>query len=292
MRRKIIDTSTSGLDNLNINNEIELIRAHIYINNVEFIDGKDINTKRLRHLMMSMNSSAVRTAPAPAEEVADMLTKFYQQGYQELFIISLTSKHSESFEIIQQVSDSFKDRMDIYVYDSKNFDVCEAMMALEAEHMTRQGHSMLEIAKRLDQLRLSHSMLFAVNDLSYLIKNKKVSSASGFLANLLDVKPILSVNTEGKLEINKKIRGIDKTLDYMVRKVAKHIKDTDSFVYILSTGETELDNRLVNKVKQYTPLDNVPILPLSTVSTANQGPTGTGLCMFSGEVPYAAKYYK
>ena len=292
MRRKIIDTSTSGIDNLNINNEIELIRAHIYINNVEFIDGKDINTKRLRHLMMSMNSSAVRTAPAPAEEVADMLTKFYQQGYQELFIISLTSKHSESFEIIQQVSDSFKDRMDIYVYDSKNFDVCEAMMALEAEHMTRQGHSMLEIAKRLDQLRLSHSMLFAVNDLSYLIKNKKVSSASGFLANLLDVKPILSVNTEGKLEINKKIRGIDKTLDYMVRKVAKHIKDTDSFVYILSTGETELDNRLVNKVKQYTPLDNVPILPLSTVSTANQGPTGTGLCMFSGEVPYAAKYYK
>ncbi|WP_230657162.1 DegV family protein [Psychrobacter sp. I-STPA10] len=291
MRRKIIDTSTSGLDNHNIVHDIELIRAHIFINNVQFIDGKNITTKRLRYLMTTMNSSAVRTDPSTAEELAEMFHQLYQQGYQELFIISLTSKHSESIKIIQQVADDFKEHMDIYVYDSKDIDVCEAMMALEAEHMTKKGHSMPEIASRLDKLKSSHTMLFAVNDLSYLMKNKKVSSVSGILASIFNIKPILTITAEGKLIIAKKVRSIDKSLEYMVKSLAKRIQGRDCFVYILSTGETQLDNKLINKIKQQTTINYVTVLPLSTVSVANQGPTGVGLCSFIDEIPYAAKFY-
>ena len=292
MRRKIINTSTSGLYNLNIQHDIELIRAHIYINNVEFIDGKNITTDRLRYLMSTMNSSAVHTTPSSAEEVTIMFNNFYKQGYQELFVISLTSRHSDSYQIIKQVANKFQDLMDIYVYDCRSFDICEAMMALEAEYMTQQGFNMPQIASRLDKLKASHNMLYAVNDLSYLVKNEKISSVSVFIASLFNVKPILQINDEGKLIIAKKVRSIDKSLEYMVNQLAHHIQGKDFFVYILSSGEKELDNSLINKIRQHTPIRQITVFPLSTVSIANQGPTGVGLCTFLGDIPYAAKYYQ
>lgn len=47
MSRIVISTSSSGLDNLDINHKIDLIRLRLYVNNVEFIDGKNITNDRL-----------------------------------------------------------------------------------------------------------------------------------------------------------------------------------------------------------------------------------------------------
>lgn len=292
MRRKIISTSTSSLYNLDIKHNIDLIRLRLYINNVEFIDGLNINNQRLRHLMTDLDSTAVHTSPAPDHEVIELFNSLCDQGYDEIFITTLSSSLSKSYETIKKVAMGFKERIDIYVYDCKDLNFCEAMLALEAEHMTKQGHSMPEIATRLDQIRQNHKMLFTVNNLSQLIKNKKLSATAGYFARMLNIKPVLQMTDDGRIIAIKKIRSLKKAINYILDEFENEISKPDVFTYLLSTGDTKLNNHVINLIKQRTQVKNIPLFPVSTISLANQGPTGFGLCLFSKELPYAISHYQ
>ncbi|HJH08384.1 MAG TPA: DegV family EDD domain-containing protein [Psychrobacter pasteurii] len=291
MSRIVLTTSSSGLDDMDIQHNVELIRLRIHVNDVEFIDGKNINSERLQYLMNEVSHSPVHTSPAPAHEVAMMLSNLQSRGIKEVFITTLSSKVSESYQIISEVAKSFADNMDIYVYDTKDLNACEALLALEADYFMQQGYAMSDIASRLDALRRSHHMLFAADDLSYLIKNKKISGAAGFFANLFSIKPVLQVSKEGEVVPISKIRKIDKAFEYMVNQFAEVLPRKDSFAYILSAGRPDLDSRFIEMLKQRTGVDNIAVLPVSAISLANHGPSGLGLCVFEGDVPQAASMF-
>lgn len=289
MSRIVLTTSSSGLDDMDIQHNIELIRLRIHVNNVEFIDGKNISSERLQYLMNEVSHSPVHTSPAPAHEVAMMLSNLQNKGIKEVFITTLSSQVSESYNIIQEVAQSFKDSLDIYVYDTKDLNACEALLALEAEQLMNQGYSMPEIAKRLDTLRRSHHMLFVADDLSYLIKNKKISGAAGFFANLFSIKPVLQVSEEGKVIPISKIRKLEKAFNFVIEEFAETLQSSDSFAYILSAGRPDLDSRFIEMIKNRTGIDKIAVLPVSAISLANHGPSGLGLCVFKGDIPYAAR---
>lgn len=291
MSRIVLTTSSSGLDDMDIQHNVELIRLRIHVNDVEFIDGKNINSERLQYLMNEVSHSPVHTSPAPAHEVAMILSNLQSRGIKEVFITTLSSKVSESYQIISEVAKSFADNMDIYVYDTKDLNACEALLALEADYFMQQGYAMSDIASRLDALRRSHHMLFAADDLSYLIKNKKISGAAGFFANLFSIKPVLQVSKEGEVVPISKIRKIDKAFEYMVNQFAEVLPRKDSFAYVLSAGRPDLDSRFIEMLKQRTGVDNIAVLPVSAISLANHGPSGLGLCVFEGDVPQAASMF-
>ena len=291
MSRIVLTTSSSGLDDMDIQHNVELIRLRIHVNDVEFIDGKNINSERLQYLMNEVSHSPVHTSPAPAHEVAMMLSNLQSRGIKEVFITTLSSKVSESYQIISEVAKSFADNMDIYVYDTKDLNACEALLALEADYFMQQGYAMSDIASRLDALRRSHHMLFAADDLSYLIKNKKISGAAGFFANLFSIKPVLQVSKEGEVVPISKIRKIDKAFEYMVNQFAEVLPRKDSFAYLLSACRPDLDSRFIEMLKQRTGVDNIAVLPVSAISLANHGPSGLGLCVFEGDVPQAASMF-
>lgn len=291
MSRIVLSTSSSGLDDMDIKHNIELIRLRIHVNNVEFIDGKNISSERLQHLMNEVSHSPVHTSPAPAHEVAMMLSGLQNKGVKEVFITTLSSQVSDSYQIISEVAQSFKDSMDIYVYDTKDLNACEALLALEADYLMQQNYAMQDIASRLDALRRSHHMLFAADDLSYLIKNKKVSTTAGFFANLFSIKPVLQVSDAGDVVPISKIRKIDKAFEYMVNQFENVIPRADSFAYVLSAGRPDLDSRFIAMLKQKTGVTDIAVLPVSAISLANHGPSGLGLCVFEGDVPSAAKLF-
>ncbi|WP_296403315.1 DegV family protein [Psychrobacter sp.] len=292
MSRIVLTTSSSGLDDMDIQHNIELIRLRIHVNNVEFIDGKNISSERLQYLMNEVSHSPVHTSPAPAHEVAMILSNLQNRGIKEVFITTLSSQVSESYNIIKEVSQSFKDSLDIYVYDTRDLNACEALLALEAEQLMKQGHSMPDIASRLDTLRSSHKMLFVADDLSYLIKNKKISGTAGFFANLFSIKPVLQVSNEGRVLPISKIRKIDKAFNYIIDQFTETLQSSNSFGYMLSAGRPDLDSRFMEMLRNKTGVNSVVVLPVSAISLANHGPSGLGLCVFKGDIPYAARLCK
>ncbi len=291
MKRIVLSTSSSGLDTYTIPHSVDLIRLHLHINGVEFIDGKNINNEKLNYMMTQLSKSLVHTSPATAQEVSQKFSELYLAGYRDVFITTLSAKMSQSHDIIVRTAQSFKDKLNIYVYDCKDLNVCEAMLALEADYMLRNGASFSDIVKRLDNLRHNHRMLFAVNDLSYIIKNKKLSATAGFFANLFSIKPVLHVDDDGNIVPVNKIRHIDKTLNFIIDSFLQTMKNGDIFPYVLVGGDEELNQYFVQLVKTKLKLNHVPTFSAAAISTANHGPFAVGLCAFEHYIPYAAQFY-
>ncbi len=232
------------------------------------------------------------TTPSTShEEVREQLNKLYEQGYRDVFMVCISSVFSDSYLIISQAAKEFADRMNIYVYDTKMANLGEGALAYEADVMLHEGKSFDEIVRRLDVIRHGSTIQFAVNDLSHLIKNQKLSMAAVFFANLLDIKPILEINQIGEVAVAEKIRRIEKSLDYMGMNFKKLIQRAN-FTYIIHCGDDTLTQYFTDLLAEKYNIRNLPVSYTSTISLANHGVHTVGIGTFVNEIPKIAQFIK
>lgn len=287
-KRIVLSTSSSCIDSIT-NQNIRLIPMHVVINNVDFVDGKNINSAVLNDIMMRTPNALASTMPATEAEVTAIFKELYEEGYQDVFVCSISSKFSNSYQILQRAKKAFEDQMNIYIYDSKSLNFSEAALAYEAHVMLQAGNSFPEIVYRLDRLQSKTPMLFTLNKLDYIIRNKKLSAPAGFMANLFNIKPIMELSRQGEIVAKDKIRGTSKTLNRIVTDIQKMAEYQDAFLYVVDGRDKEFTDYFVHILEKDFGITGLPRMPVSTISLANHGPKGVGLGAFIGDLPKITK---
>lgn len=284
MKRIVLSTSSSGLGYLKAPHQVQMIPMHLTVNDVAFVDGKDINPDMLSKIMSQVPSTLCKSAPATKEEVIKQFENLYEHGYQQVLVCSISSQFSDSFAIINEAKQAFEDKMDIHIYDTRILNTAEAVLAYEADYLMRAGAPIHEVIERLDEIRQHSLLLFTLSDLSHMIRNKKLSSTAGFMANLFDIKPIMQVNQKGQALVCDKVRQLDRTLYKMVQMVVQQAGE-EAFIYMTDKTSDEVANLLKQILAEEFNITNVPRLPVSTISLANHGTLGVGIGAFYGKLP-------
>lgn len=289
MKRIVLSTTSSCLETLDIRHKVEFIRFKVYVNNVDFVDGKNINAERLSQIMIDSPAAPSSTSPASVDEVLAKFKELENRGYTDVYVVAISSAISQSVENILRAKAIYTGNLNIFVYDSKAASIMEGALAFEADSMLQAGKSFNEITQRLDQIRQNSYTYITVSRLDYLIANKKISSPAGFFANLLDIKPVIELTQAGELVPIKKIRKIEKSLEYITDEFLK-LRSQGAFVYMLACGDENLNRYFANLLAQSYNMGNIPILQTSTITLANHGPNMVGLGAFSGELPQITKH--
>ena len=133
--------------------------------------------------------------------------------------------------VAQELRERFPDR-DIRVFDSLGASLGEGLLALEAVHLAQQGADMETIVARLMVLRSKMRQLFMVDDLKYLRKGGRLSGAAALAGTLLQIKPILEGNPEGKIVVFCKERGRKKAMEQQIRLYNELVEDKSAPVGI------------------------------------------------------------
>lgn len=285
MKYAVLSTSSSGLNNLNISHNVQIIPMHVDINNVAFLDGKNINPSTLTHIMQTTPHALAKTAPASVEEMMTIFNDLYNKGYQSVLVCTLSSKFSESYNILQHCRKLLEDKMNIYIYDTLSLNLAEGAMACEAESWLSKGKSFFEIMHRLDYIREHSAFLFTLSDLSYITRAKKLSAPASFLANLFDIKPIMEINQEGFIVPKEKVRKIDPALRRMADHILKMAGNQQPYIYLADGGYDYLTTHYSRLLYTEYGLKNLPVIPVSTISLANHGYKAMGIGAFWGELP-------
>lgn len=126
---------------------------------------------------------------------------------------------------------------------------------------------------------------FTVNDLFHLQRGGRISKTTAVIGSLMNVKPILNLNEEGKLVSASSSRGRKKSLtticNYMIESMGKYKDEHD--VICISHGDAEDDaNYLARLVKEALPHKQLVINYVSPSIGSHSGPGAIGLC-FMGE---------
>jgi DegV family protein with EDD domain len=107
---------------------------------------------------------------------------------------------------------------DITVIDSLSASLGLGLLCYLAYEKIKEGKSKEEIIEFVESTKLRVNHYFTVDDLNHLKRGGRVSASAAAVGTLLNVKPILHVNNEGKLVPLTKVRGRRKAIGTLAER--------------------------------------------------------------------------
>ncbi len=108
----------------------------------------------------------------------------------------------------------------------------------------------LDIVKFVEEYRLQLKVVFSVDDLMYLKKGGRIPPAIAALGTVINLKPVMSMDSEGKLCPYKKVRGKHKVIKTMKNYFRKNYKSSYKHVFFAHGDVQEDIEELMSEIRQ------------------------------------------
>ena len=267
----------SGIDYIDHEFDIGVFRSILFVGTDEYQDYVDITAGDFYQMLADNPELTPSTAQASTGVILEKYEEMIAKGYDELLVISISKKLSGTYEGCMLAANMLK-KTKITVFDSQTVSYPQARMALDAAKMIGEGKNLGEVVAKLEELRDNHRLLFSVETLRYLVKNGRLSGASGFFGSMLKIKPMLEITKDGRVEAIEKIRTLSKATDRLLEKFLLELGEQDVEVFVIEANSSKRANFIREKVLEARPdLKEIKSYPLTPVVGAHAGPGVVGL---------------
>jgi len=206
----IVTDSTSDLElelAKKLNFHILPLRV-VFSDSEQYLDGIEIKPEEVYARMPAETPST--SMPGPAE-IRALFKKLQDEGYTQIVTIHISSGLSSTVDVVRSVAQDFPE-LEIEAIDSKALSMGLGFLVLKAVKMRDLGYKFRDLVEQLYEIQKRVKVFFVVRTLEYLKKGGRIGLVQGTLGEVLDVKPIISINEDGKYYTYSKIRGRAKSL--------------------------------------------------------------------------------
>ncbi|HBG75015.1 MAG: hypothetical protein A2X25_04590 [Chloroflexi bacterium GWB2_49_20] len=199
----ITDTDSSlSLEFSKVHN-IQMVPIMIQFGEKSFRDVFDINNPETFSKIDQEGKLPTTSAPSPGQ-FAEAYKVAFDAGSESVLCFTVSGEVSATYAAALNACDTLPGK-DITVIDTRSLTMQQGFMALAAEEAISRGASKQEaIAAALD-VRDRSQMFAALATLKYLAMSGRIGHLAAGVANILNVKPILTIRN-GKLDLLEKIR--------------------------------------------------------------------------------------
>ena len=259
----------------------------LYYNMKGVVYGKDVELDVKAFYDMMRAGEMPTTMAANPEELREMFEKYLKAGKDVLhlaFSSELSSSYSNAAVVARELNEEYTDNK-VVVIDTLSASLGQGLVIYKAVQLREDGWSIDEVARWVEENRLHFCHQFTVDDLNHLYRGGRVSKLTAVAGTLIQVKPILHVNDEGKLIPIGKVRGRKKSLmalvDNMERTIGSY-RDKNDIVFISHGDALEEAEYVAGLVKERFGIENFLIHPVSPTIGAHSGP-GTIALFYMGD---------
>ncbi len=205
---------------------IQIVPVVIQVGERSYLDQVDIEPKDFIQILETSNEKLSTSQPSPAlfKKVYDKVT----QRYKSIISLHISEKLSGTIQGARMGCKDMEYRNKIHIVDSKTSSVALGLLVAEAAQLIQEGFNLEEIINRLKIAADNVKIFISIPTLKYLIRSGRLSKTKGLLGTLLNLKPILTVNSDGNIVEAAKVIGqkrvVHKTLDLAI-KFAKSVKN-------------------------------------------------------------------
>ncbi|MCL2322426.1 MAG: DegV family protein [Oscillospiraceae bacterium] len=231
------------------------------------------------------NGSKPTTSLITSQRFYELFEETIKEGYSILYIGLSTGLTNTVFNANFAKNDILEKypNANITIVDSKAASAGFALCVYIANEMIKKGKNAIEIASYLEKNvdRISH--FFTVDDLVYLKRGGRVSSTSAVVGSLLNIKPVLYVNPEGKLVPLLKVKGRKKAIHTLCDLTLKYIESPEDQTLFICHADCEDEaNLLKSLVQEKLKVKDIIISQLGATIGTHAGP-GTLVITFLGK---------
>lgn len=214
MKIKILSDSTCDLSKeLLEQNDITLIPLTVVKDGKSFSDGIDITPADIFD-HVAAGGDLCSTTAINMGEYQDWFAK-YASDYDGVLHVNIGSSFSCSYQNACLAAEEFEN---VRVIDSQNLSTGQGLVVLEACKLAKECNSLDELHQKVQAFTSRVEASFLLDELKYMVKGGRCSSAAALGANLLNLKPCIEVKN-GKMAVVKKYRG-----NY-AKSLASYVKD-------------------------------------------------------------------
>lgn len=224
------------------------------------IEGADVHTSQITP------HTYIECFTPQLEAGNDILYICFSSGMSETYSNAVMAKN--------QLEEDFPDRK-VRVVDSLGATTGQGILTLTACMNRAKGMNLEENAAWLEAHVRYLCHRFTVGDLDYLHKGGRVSKATALVGGMLNIKPLMIINDEGKLQVVGKARGHKASLAALVKSYQSELgaPDMPDYVFIAHSSMYERAEELRQMILAVSPEGTVcEIICLSPIIGAHTGP--------------------
>jgi DegV family protein with EDD domain len=197
--------------------KIHLLPINIHLAEHHLLDPYSIEANHFYHQIKKTTQYPTTSAPNPLQ----IQNKFkeLQAKNQDLLMITVADRLSSTFASASNIA---KEYDNIHVVNSKLTSAAQSLLVHHAALRIQEGD--IDVKTLSDELsHLNQDIVFyvLVNKLDALMRSGRVDKIKGNLANLLHLKPIIKLNSEGRGSMDGQAFTIDKGLQSILRAIEK-----------------------------------------------------------------------
>ena len=182
---------------------VYLLPMSFTVNETSYHEGIDLSQKDFYKMISESKTKVSTTQPSPEE--LSVLWRNILKDHDELVYIPMSSGLSSSCTTASIIAKDFGGR--VHVVNNQRISVTQYQSVIDALAMAKSGMSGKRIKAKLEQEKLESSIYIMVNDLSYLKKGGRITTAGALIASVMNLKPVLQIQGE-KLDAYARCRGI------------------------------------------------------------------------------------
>jgi DegV family protein with EDD domain len=177
--------------------QIHVIPFNLSFGESTFLDKITITPEQF-YTLLKTHKEIPKSAQPTLKTVQNLLA-FLATHYESIIVVNISDKLSGTFKLCQEASSIVQDTK-ISVIDSKHLSVSMGLIVSRMAEEIFYGTPHEEIVKQAEEWIVKTKILVDIQTLKYMVRGGRISPMKGILAKVLNIKPIVSLDSEGKAD--------------------------------------------------------------------------------------------
>ena len=225
--------------------------------------------------------------PTTAQPSSGIFAELYRKlalTEKNIFSVHISSGLSGTINSARDGGEQVKAEANVNYWDTLTLSGGERFQVMAAALADKAGWAMDKIHERLSRIREKTEVIYTLDTLEYLARGGRIGRVKALAGALLNLKPIIRVDTDGKYSTVKNERTINKSISSIADHLVEKYGTTPVWVTVLHGRFAEKADALAVEFKQKLNVAKIEIVRISPVLGVHTGPGIVGAAVVPMEL--------
>ena len=247
----------------------ELISMPYFVNEKEinpYVDWQDFNSKEFYDMLRG--GVIPKTFAISPSKYIEYFEPHFKAG-NDIIYVHFSKNMSGTFNAmnlaLEELYEKYPERK-FYSIDTKAITALSYLIIKEIGKLYKEGKTALELIKWAETEVQKYAIYFYVDDLTFFRQSGRVSGLAGVFGNLLNIHPIIHINSDGIMTNITKARGKNNTINKIIEMIDEIQDNMASHKIIVAHSDAYdiallVKNKLIEKYGEGLDIEFVVVNP-------------------------------